>query len=125
MGPAAGPAIPSRMTFPANFPAGFTSYERVPGEGGAIAERYANAVALAAARANRPLPDGSVMVSVASTAPPPTARISARATTAPSGLAAMRTRSDRWATRRASSWLLPHPSGEIASMNTAGPADWG
>lgn len=61
---AAGPAIPSRMTFPANFPAGFTSYERVPGEGGASAERYANGVALAAARANRPLPDGSVIVVV-------------------------------------------------------------
>lgn len=61
---AAGPAIPSRMTFPANFPTGFTSYERVPGEGGATAERYANAVALAAARANRPLPDGSVIVVV-------------------------------------------------------------
>jgi cytochrome c553 len=61
---AAGPAIPSRMTFPANFPAGFTSYERVPGEGGATAERYANAVALAAARANRPLPDGSIIVVV-------------------------------------------------------------
>ncbi len=61
---AAGPAIPSRMTFPANFPAGFTSYERVPGENGAIAERYANATALAAARAGRPLPDGSVIVVV-------------------------------------------------------------
>ena len=61
---AAGPAIPSRMTFPANFPAGFTSYERVPGEGGATAERYANAVALAAARAGRPLPDGSMIVVV-------------------------------------------------------------
>lgn len=61
---AAGPAIPSRMTFPASFPAGFTSYERVPGEGGAVAERYANAVALAAARANQPLPDGSVIVVV-------------------------------------------------------------
>ena len=60
----AGPAIPSRMTFPANFPAGFTSYERVPGEGGASAERYANAPALAAARAGRPLPDGSVIVVV-------------------------------------------------------------
>ena len=61
---AAGPAIPSRMTFPVNFPAGFTSYERVPGEGGATAERYANAAALAAARAGRPLPDGSAIVVV-------------------------------------------------------------
>lgn len=61
---AAGPAIPSRMAFPANFPAGFTSYERVPGENGATAERYANAAALAAARAGQPLPDGSVIVVV-------------------------------------------------------------
>lgn len=61
---AAGPAIPSRMTFPANFPTGFTSYERVPGEGGASAERYANGVALAAARAGRPLPEGSVIIVV-------------------------------------------------------------
>lgn len=61
---AAGPAIPSRMSFPADFPAGFTSYERVPGENGATAERFANAVALAAARAGRPLPDGSVIVVV-------------------------------------------------------------
>ena len=59
----AGPAIPSRMTFPAGFPAGFTSYERVEAEG-AIAERYANAAALAAARAGQPLPDGSVIVVV-------------------------------------------------------------
>jgi cytochrome c553 len=61
---AASPAIPSRMTFPANFPTGFTSYERVAGEGGAPAERYANGPALAAARAGRPLPDGSMIVVV-------------------------------------------------------------
>ena len=61
---AAGPAIPSRMTFPADFPAGFTSYQRVPAEGGGTTERYANAAALAAARANRPLPDGAVIVVV-------------------------------------------------------------
>jgi cytochrome c553 len=61
---AAGPAIPSRMTFPANFPAGFTSYERATAEGGGTTERYANATALAAARAGRPLPDGSVIVAV-------------------------------------------------------------
>lgn len=63
-GQAAGPAIPSRMTFPAGFPTGFTSYERATAEGGGMAERYANAVALAAARAGRPLPDGSVIVVV-------------------------------------------------------------
>lgn len=61
---AAGPAIPSRMTFPADFPAGFTSYERVAAEGGGTTERYANAAALAAARAGRPLPDGAVIVVV-------------------------------------------------------------
>jgi cytochrome c553 len=63
-GEAAGPAIPSRMTFPANFPTGFTSYERVTAEGGGTAERYANTAAFAAARGGRPLPDGSVIVVV-------------------------------------------------------------
>jgi cytochrome c553 len=60
----AGPAIPSRMTFPAGFPAGFTSYERIPAEGGGTTERYANDVAFAAARAGRPLPDGSTIMVV-------------------------------------------------------------
>jgi cytochrome c553 len=63
-GQASGPAIPSRMTFPAGFPAGFTAYETVPAEGGGTAERFANAAALAAARAGHPLPDGSVIVVV-------------------------------------------------------------
>jgi len=60
--PAAAPApvaIRSRMVFPANFPAGFTLYTR-DGEG-TISERYANAVALRAARAGQPLPNGSVI----------------------------------------------------------------
>jgi hypothetical protein len=72
-------------------------------------------------------PDGSVIVSVASTAPGPTVRISACATTAPSGPDAMRTRSERCATRRARSWLLPQPSADTSSMKTGGPAaaDWG
>jgi cytochrome c553 len=60
---AAGPAIPSRMAFPAGFPAGFTLYQTVTEESG-VAERWANAAALAAARAGRPLPDGSVIVVV-------------------------------------------------------------
>ena len=60
----AGPAIPSRMTFPASFPAGFTAYEQVAAEGGGTTERYANDVALAAARAGRTLPDGSTIVVV-------------------------------------------------------------
>ncbi len=60
----AGPAIPSRMTFPANFPTGFTSYERIAAEGGGTTERYANGAALGAARAGRPLPDGSTIMVV-------------------------------------------------------------
>lgn len=69
---AAGPAIPSRMAFPADFPNGFTLYGTA-NTNGTVAERYANAPALAAARAGRPLPDGSVIVVVnrpAAGAPP-------------------------------------------------------
>jgi cytochrome c553 len=69
---ATGPAIPSRMTFPANFPNGFTLYRTASTNGG-VAEQYANAPAVAAARAGRPLPDGSVIVVVnrpAAGAPP-------------------------------------------------------
>jgi cytochrome c553 len=69
---ASGPAIPSRMTFPAAFPTGFTLYQTVTSDG-AVTERYANAPAVAAARAGRPLPDGSVIVGVnrpAAGAPP-------------------------------------------------------
>ena len=63
-----GPAVPSRMAFPAAFPAGFTLYQSLT-EGGTITERYANAVALAAVRAGRPLPDGSVILGVNRAAP--------------------------------------------------------
>jgi len=69
---AAGPAIPSRMTFPAAFPAGFTLYQTTTSNG-AVTERYANAAAIAAARAGRLLPDGSIIVQVsrpAAGAPP-------------------------------------------------------
>jgi cytochrome c553 len=78
---AAGPAIPSRMTFPAGFPAGFALYQTTTSNG-AVTERYANAAAAAAARAGRPLPDGSVIVQVSRPA----------AGAAPSGYAAMETR---------------------------------
>lgn len=60
----AGPPIPSRTTFPANFPTGFTSYARTPAEGGGTTESYANEAALRAARAGSPLPDGSTIVVV-------------------------------------------------------------
>jgi cytochrome c553 len=78
---AAGPAIPSRMAFPADFPNGFTMYHTAT-TNGAVAERYANAAAVAAARAGRPLPDGSVIVVVNRPA----------AGAPPSGYAAMETR---------------------------------
>ncbi|HST36433.1 MAG TPA: cytochrome P460 family protein [Allosphingosinicella sp.] len=68
-GATAGPAIPSRMAFPAEFPAGFTLYQSVTADDGAVAERYANRIALDAARAGRPLPDGSVLVTVNRPAP--------------------------------------------------------
>jgi cytochrome c553 len=60
---AAGPAIPSRMSFPANFPTGFTRYQDLPGEdGNGPTRRFANAVAVKALKAGQPLPDGSVIV---------------------------------------------------------------
>lgn len=64
---ASAPAIPSRAGFPAGFPAGFTQYDTATNQG-TINERYANEVALVAARAGRSLPDGSIIVSVNRTA---------------------------------------------------------
>lgn len=58
-------SLPSRMVFPAPFPAGFTHYTTVDdADNGTVAKRYANAVALGAARAGTALPDGSVIVEV-------------------------------------------------------------
>ncbi|MCE9659709.1 MAG: cytochrome P460 family protein [Burkholderiales bacterium] len=54
-------ALRSRMSFPAGFPAGFTLYETVV-DGGQVARRYANAVALRAAREGKPLPDGAAII---------------------------------------------------------------
>jgi cytochrome c553 len=59
----AAPAIPSRMAFPADFPTGYTLYQTVT-EDNVVTERYANEVVIAAARAGRPLPDGSVIIGV-------------------------------------------------------------
>jgi hypothetical protein len=61
--PAAAPAIASRMTFPAGFPQGFTDYQTLEGDG-FVSRRYANAVAVRAARAGKPLPNGSVILQV-------------------------------------------------------------
>ena len=90
---AAGPAIPSRMAFPADFPAGFTLYQSAAADG-SVAERYANRIAIDAARAGRPLPDGSVILVVNRPAP------AAGATTpgTPRGYAAMESRAGWGAT---------------------------
>jgi cytochrome c553 len=59
----ASSAIHSRMQFPRDFPAGYTLYQTEIEEG-TITRRYANAVALNAARTGRKLPDGSVILQV-------------------------------------------------------------
>jgi len=64
--PAAHAANVSAMTMPADFPRGYTEYQRsddAPSK--QIGVKYANAVAVAAARAGQPLPDGSAIVQVA------------------------------------------------------------
>ena len=99
---------------------GLSSGEKATARTSAMASSASSHEAERTSRDQR-LPDGSIIVSVASTAPGDAVRISARATTAPSALDAIRTRSERWATRRANSWLLPHPSGETSSMKTGGP----
>jgi len=64
----------SQMTFPRDFPKGFVVYhsENTPNEKepdkSTVSKSYVNAVALAAAKANKPLPDGSVIIVVNSTA---------------------------------------------------------
>ncbi len=57
-------AIPSAATLPAGFPTGFTQYQDKPADGGGATRRYANAVALKAAKAGQPLPLGSAIVTV-------------------------------------------------------------
>jgi cytochrome c553 len=61
--PAPSAAIHSRMTFPANFPAGFTAYQDVV-EDGVLTRSYVNTVAWKAARAGQRLPDGSIILRV-------------------------------------------------------------
>ena len=99
---------------------GLSSGEKATARTSAMASSASSHVAERTSRDQR-RPDGSIIVSVASTDPGDAVRISARATIAPSALDAMRTRSERCATRRANSWLLPHPSDETSSMKTGGP----
>jgi cytochrome c553 len=66
---AAGPstvrlgASQSPLSFPANFPHGFVQYRASTGEqDGSVSRFYANEVAVAAARAGKPLPEGAAIV---------------------------------------------------------------
>jgi cytochrome c553 len=59
----ANSAIHSRMQFPRAFPAGFTAYQTEI-EDTTMTKRYANAMALGAARTGKRLPDGSVIFQV-------------------------------------------------------------
>jgi cytochrome c553 len=53
----------SRMSFPADFPKGFVMYHEEKDEANNLAKRsYANHAAVTAARAGKPLPDGSAIV---------------------------------------------------------------
>ena len=58
-------AVPSSLKMPAGFPAGFIQYQDKPGANGGRTQRYASAVAVKAAKAGQPLPDGSIIVTVA------------------------------------------------------------
>jgi cytochrome c553 len=65
------PAIPSRMTMPANFPAGYTLYQTVEDKDqGVISKRYANTTAMHAAHSGGALPDGSSILQVTYSARP-------------------------------------------------------
>ncbi len=58
--PASAPVRP-RMEFPAAFPNGFSLYQTVADDG-QVSKRYANAVALGAAREGKALPAGAVII---------------------------------------------------------------
>lgn len=60
-----GGAIASTMKLPAGFPAGFVQYQDKPGLNEGRTRRYANAVAVKAAKAGQPLPQGSIVIGVA------------------------------------------------------------
>jgi cytochrome c553 len=63
--PGAATPVPTRMGFPAKFPEGFTLYQTLDdAESASVSRRYANTVALNAARAEQALPDGAVILQV-------------------------------------------------------------
>jgi cytochrome c553 len=56
-------AIAPRMTFPVDFPKGFSLYETIDAlDEGRVVRRYANSAALQAAREGKPLPNGAIIV---------------------------------------------------------------
>jgi cytochrome c553 len=57
-------SIASAATLPAGFPTGFTLYQDKPAADGGKTRRYANAVALKAAKAGQALPIGAAVVTV-------------------------------------------------------------
>ena len=58
-------AVASSLKMPAGFPAGFIQYQDKPAPGGGRTQRYANPVAVKAAKAGQPLPIGAIVVTVA------------------------------------------------------------
>jgi len=65
LSPEAAAIKKSQIAFPRDFPKGFTLYASVNKEDqSGVAKQYVNAVALQAAKANQPLPDGSIIVVV-------------------------------------------------------------
>jgi cytochrome c553 len=59
-------SIASAASLPRGFPAGFTVYQDKAADGGGRTRRYANAVAIKAAKAQQSLPIGSAIVTVSS-----------------------------------------------------------
>lgn len=58
----------TKMTFPKDFPKGYTQYSTTNREDqGVVSQIFVNAIGLKAAKASKPLPDGSVIVVVKST----------------------------------------------------------
>jgi cytochrome c553 len=59
----------SKMTFPKDFPKGFVLYNTENDEGqGTVTKQYVNTIGLQAVKAGKPMPDGSVIMVVKSTA---------------------------------------------------------
>lgn len=63
--PAAAAIRTSKVAIPKDFPKGFVVFDsKLDEKAGTVSRNYANAIALAAAKAQRPLPEGSVIIVV-------------------------------------------------------------